>query len=166
MKLFFSFLAIGILYSFFINYFRFRRTFYYYNKFLSQSEDLKYCGSTIAYLWEKAGIKKGIASGRHSGQNIAFYVTYKSYGSEIDHLFRSAISVYIFRLKNSFNPIIWLTYPSIIAQSHVAKRIPSIGKGAVNLAFWIIGVIASHYIELFLVSDAFRHMIEVFCNTL
>lgn len=160
MKVFFIVLAIGVVITFLKNLFRLLATSHYYGKFLTQKQKLKYSGATIDYLWKKAGIHKIFATGRLAGENVAFHVADGSYENVVKNLFCSAISVYRFRLKNTLNPLSWITFPGTLVQSHTKKQVPTIVKWCVNIIVWGVDVIASHRLEELWEPGVFHRMIE------
>ncbi len=160
MKVFFIILVIGVVCTFLKNLVRLLRTSHYYGKFLTKKQKLKYSGAEIDYLWKKAGINKIFATGRLAGENVAFHVADGSNESAVENLFCSAISVYRFRLKNTLNPLSWITFPGTLVQSHTKKQVPAIAKWCVNIIVWGVDVIASHRLEELWESGAFHRMIE------
>lgn len=160
MKVFFIVLAIGVAITFLKNLARLLITSHYYEKFLTQKQKLKYSGATIDYLWKKAGIHKIFATGRLAGENVAFHVADGSYENVVKNLFCSAISVYRFRLKNTLNPLSWITFPGTLVQSHTKKQVPTIVKWCVNIIVWGVDVIASRRLEELCEPGAFHRMIE------
>lgn len=160
MRVFFACLAIWVVCSSLLNRFRLQKTLRYYDKFLTNKNELKYSGAEIEYLWRKAGINKVFAFGKYAGENVAYYVANGSYENEIETLFCSAISIYRLRIKNTFNPLFWITFPGTLVQSHTKKQVPAIAKWCLNIIVWGVDVIASHRLEELWELGAFHRMIK------
>lgn len=146
-----------------INSFRLLRTCQYHKTFREEPSKLRYSGASVDRLWCKAGIDKVFASGRYAGERVSSFLADDYYREQIDKLFCSAISVYKGRIKNAFNPLYWLEAPYIVVQTCFlkSKKSPAkLFKRLIGLVLWVIGIIAGHYIESFLNSDAFHRMIE------
>lgn len=164
MKVFFLVIFSIFVLSLSINLFRLLLTCRYYKTFREEPSKLRCSGASVDRLWCKAGINKALASGRYAGERVSSFLADDYYGGEIDKLFCSAISVYKGRIKNTFNPLYWLEAPYIVVQTYFlkSKKSPAkLVKRLIGLVSWAIGIIAGHYLESFLESDAFHRMLEV-----
>ncbi len=84
-----------------------------------------------------------------SVRDVAYLSDRKEYFYEVDKVFQLTIGVYRMRIKNSINPFYWIFLPINLLYIHNIN-IPFLLKVMVNLAYWVVGFLASYHLNAFL----------------
>lgn len=165
MKVFAVFVAGSIVLSFLINLFRLARTNYYYRLFRGQDSYLRYCEESVSRLFNLAGVNNRHSLSLYKNLPVSRFLLDPSSHAQIEDTFCAAIGVYRFRMINAINPISIFERPLLIIRhfshkEYSAARPSGVKSSAISAVLWLLGIVAAHYIEVFLESDAFRSILE------
>lgn len=144
---------MALLWNLTLNIFRWIATRRCYVKFLSRENDMLWSYASIERLFDKAGVNEVAEYTSHGPVKIARYIENPMYRNEVEQCFRMAESVYVFRIKNSFNILYILEFP--FRRMKLLKRPPSpLIQVFFAFIFWLISAVGcgvvSYFVSLFL----------------
>lgn len=158
--IFFTIVILKLL----LNILRLLGTYFCYNKFKKQAKNLAQLIPFAESLFNNAKTNM-IAYQKSDNANtmswISHFLTDTSQSESLDLVFNKTIGTYKFRIFQCFNPFYWLFLPKYIFEG-INLYPPQILMYLFHLIYWIITIVAAHFLELYL--DA--HWGSVFQQTI